>query len=285
MNIIIDMRKTLAIDIGGTNTRLAVVNESFQIEQCVIKPTVCNDKEKFMQNIIDGIHELNLEGVEAIGAGVPGVVDREKGIILNLPNVHVENINFAEILKKETGLKTYLRNDAEVACLAEAYAPNAKKFSRIFFITISTGLGGALCIDKKIQDYVTEVGHTVANFGDFYEEFSIVAGSRFPIFAKHLKEPDLTPKTMFEKTRKKDKKYQQFTVKWLQILNQFIRLMINSYEPELVVVTGGFMNDKDVFFKQIKKAHRDVKIKETYFGTNSGLIGAGLYALKGVENE
>lgn len=273
------MKKALAIDIGGTNTRLAVVNESFQIEQCVIKPTICHDKDKFMQNIIDGIRELNLKDVCCIGAGVPGVVDRKKGVILELPNVHVQDIEFAKILKKETGLETYLRNDAEVACLAEAYAPKAKKFSRVFFITISTGLGGALCVDKVIQDYVTEVGHTIAKFDDLYEEFSIVAGSRFPVFARYFCEPDLTPQKMFEMTRQKNEKYQQFTVKWLQILNKFIRLMIDSYHPELVVFTGGFMNDKDVFFSQIKKAHKDVKIKETYYGKNSGLIGAALYAL------
>lgn len=273
------MRKALAIDIGGTNTRLAVVNDSFQIEQVVIKPTICDDKALFMKNIVDGIKELKLDGVEIIGAGVPGVVNRESGIILDLPNVRVKNIEFAKILKKETGLNTYLRNDAEVACLAEAYAKQAKKYSRIFFITISTGLGGALCVDKVIQDYVTEVGHTVANFGGYFEEFSILAGSRFPVFASHIGEPDLTPKIMFEKTRQKVEKYQQFTVKWLEIVNKFVRLMINSYHPELIVFTGGFMNDKDVFFHEIKKANKDVKIKETFFGTNSGLIGAGLYAL------
>ena len=279
------MRKALAIDIGGTNTRLAVVNDSFQIEQCVIKPTICHDKDKFMKNIIEGIKELNLKDVDSIGAGVPGVVDREKGVILDLPNVHVQDIKFSEILKKETGLETYLRNDAEVACLAEAYAPKSKKYSRVFFITISTGLGGALCVDKVIQDYVTEVGHTIAKFDDLYEEFSIVAGSRFPVFAKFVGEPELTPQVMFKKTREKDKKYQQFTVKWLQIVNKFIRLMIDSYHPELVVFTGGFMNDKDVFFPQIKKAHKDVKIKETYYGKNSGLIGAGLYALISSQKE
>ena len=273
------MRKALAIDIGGTNTRLAVVSESFEIEQVIIKPTICDDKDKFMQNILDAVRELNLEGVESIGAGVPGVVDREKGIILDLPNVHVKDIKFAEILEKETGLKTYLRNDAEVACIAEAFSPKAKKYSRVFFITISTGLGGAFCVDKKVQDYVTEVGHTVANMDGFFEEYSILAGSKFPTFAKHFGEPNLTPRIMFEKTRQKDKKYQQFTDKWVQILNQFVDLMINSYQPELIVFTGGFMNDKDVFFSQIKKAHKGVKIRETYFGTKAGLIGAGLFAL------
>lgn len=279
------MKKVLGIDIGGTNTRVAIVNERFQIEQCVIKPTICNNKEKFMANIVSAIKELNLDGVLAIGAGVPGVVDRKKGIILDLPNVHVKDIPFADILKKETGLDTFLRNDAEVACLAEAYSPKFKKYSRVFFITISTGLGGALCVDQTIQDYITEVGHTVSKFDDYYEEFSIIAGSRFSVFASHLNEPDLTPKIMFEKTRQNIKKYQQFTDKWIEILNKFVRLMIDSYHPEIIVFTGGFMKDKDVFFKQVKQANKDVKIRETYFKTNAGLIGAGLYALKSLEME
>lgn len=274
------MRKALAIDIGGTNTRLAVVNDSFQIEQCVIKPTVCYDKEKFMKNILDGIDELDLTGVEAIGAGVPGVVDRENGIILDLPNVHVKDIEFAKILEQKTGLNVYLRNDAEVACLAEAYSKIGKKSSRVFFVTISTGLGGALCVEKEIQDYVTEVGHTLSDFEGKLEEFSILTGSRFPVFASRIGKPDLTPKMMFEKARQKDKKYQQFLDKWLQFMDKFLDLMIDSYHPEIIVFTGGFMKDKDVFFKLIKNHHRNTKIKETYFKTNSGLIGAGLYALK-----
>lgn len=277
------MRKALAIDIGGTNTRLAVVNDSFEIEQCVIKPTICDDKEKFMQNIIDGIHEIDLKEVDTIGAGVPGVVDREKGIILDLPNVRVKDIKFAEILKKETGLDTYLRNDAEVACLAEALSPKGKKYSRVFFITISTGLGGALCVDQVIQDYVTEVGHTLAKFEGTIQEYSIVTGAKFPIFAGLIGEPNLTPKMMFEKARQKDKKYQQLLDKWLQFLNDFIRLMKDSYEPELIVITGGFMKDKDMFFRQLKKLNKDVKFKETYFGTNAGLIGAGLYAINSMK--
>ena len=273
------MNRALAIDIGGTNTRLAIVNDSFEIEQCVIKPTICSDKSKFMENIISGIRELNLDGVSCVGAGVPGVVDREKGTIIELPNVHVSDINFSQIIEKETGLKVYLRNDAEVACLAEALSKKAKKYSRVFFVTISTGLGGSLCVDQEIQDYVTEVGHTLSKFENSIEEFSILAGSRFPVFAKLVGEPNLTPKMMFSKARQREKKHQQFLDKWLQFMNKFIRLMIDSYQPEIIVFTGGFMNDQDVFFSQIKKAHKDVKIRPTFFGTNSGLIGAGLYAL------
>jgi len=273
------MRKALAIDIGGTNTRLAVVNEAQEIEQVIIKPTITKNKKKFMDNIIEGIREINLDGVEAIGAGVPGVVNRETGTIVDLPNVFVKDIPFCEILEKETGLKTFLRNDAEVACLGESYSKLAKKYSSVFFITISTGLGGALCIDHECQDYVTEVGHTLTEFKGQIVEYSILAGIMFPDFAKLVGEPKLAPKDLFENCRKKSKKHQQILVEWEYLLNKYIRLMIDSYHPEIIVMTGGFMHDKDVFLKDIQKANKDVKIKECYFGTKAGLIGAGLFAL------
>ena len=274
------MKKVLAIDIGGTNTRLAIVNEKLEIEDCIFKPTLKHDKEKFVQNILDGIHELDVSNVESIGAGVPGVVDREKGVILDLPNVFVKDIPIRDILYKETGLETYLRNDAEVACLAEACSPLGKKYSRVFFITISTGLGGSLCVDQEIQDYVTEVGHTLTKYKNKYVEFSILAGIKFKEFAALNGEPDLTPQMLFEGVRSKSKKHQQIYHEWLQFLNNFLRLMIDSYHPELMVFTGGFINDKDIFLNDVKKLNKDVKIKETYFGTNAGLIGAAVYAFQ-----
>ncbi|MGN6893517.1 ROK family protein, partial [Neisseria sp. P0015.S009] len=86
------------------------------------------------------------------GIGVPGVVDHKKGVIKVLPNLRVKDIEIAKILKQEFRLPVFLRNDAEIACLGEAYAGAGKKFERVFFITVSTGLGGAFCVNKEIQD-------------------------------------------------------------------------------------------------------------------------------------
>ena len=174
---------------------------------------------------------------------------------------------------------TYVLVPLKIDFMDEAYSPLGRKYSRVFFITISTGLGGSFCVDKTVQDYVTEVGHTLAKFEGTIQEYSILTGAKFSIFAELVGDKNLTPKSMFEGARQKDKKYQQFLDKWLQFLNNFVQLMKDSYCPEIIVFTGGFMKDKDMFLKRIKKLNKDVKIKETYFGTNAGLIGAGLYAI------
>jgi len=274
------MRKALAIDIGGTNTRLALVNEHSEIEQILIKPTVCHDKDKFMQNILDGIAEFDLSNIIAIGAGVPGVVNRETGEIIDLPNVFVKNIPFKKLIEDRFHKPVYIRNDAEVACFGESLSPLGKKYERVLFITISTGLGVSLCVNQEIQDYVTEVGHTLTFYKDGYHEYSILTGIHFPIFTKLNGFGEISAKEFFSKINEKEDKYLPILDEWINFTNKFLDLMINSYAPELIVFTGGLMNNKDLYFSRFKEAHQNVRMEECFFKTNAGLIGAGRFALK-----
>lgn len=275
----VGMKKALALDIGGTNTRLAIVNEKNEIERILIKPTICSDKNLFMQNIMDCISEFNLDDVVAIGAGVPGVVDREKGEIIDLPNVFVKDIPFKKIIEEKFHKQVFLRNDAEVACLGEALSPLGKKYQRVLFITISTGLGVSLCVDQEIQNYVTEVGHTLTYYKDNYYEYSILAGIKFPIFAELNGIGKISPKEFFSNIQTKTE-YQKVLKEWISFANNFLDLMINSYRPELIVFTGGLMNNKDLFLSEFKAAHPEVRMEECYFKTNAGLVGAGRLALQ-----
>ena len=274
------MKKVLAFDIGGTNTRLALINSRFEVEKDLVTPTPAGSKEKFMENCIEMIKQFPLEDVVAIGAGVPGVVNPETGKIIVLPNVHIGDIDFGEILKKEFNLPVYLRNDAQVACLGEAYLGAGKKFDRVFFVTISTGLGGALCVDKKIQDYVTEVGHTLFNWKGQMIEFETIGGCNIEKFAKMNGKNIKSAKEMFESARYEERDGVELLNEWVKVLNQYIKLMSDSYQPDIMVFTGGLMKAKDMFFDRIRSDNPNVLIKECYFSEGAGLMGAGVYALQ-----
>lgn len=274
------MKKVLSFDIGGTNTRLALINERFEIEKELVTPTPSHDAEKFVENCLKMIEEFPLENVIGIGAGVPGVVDREKGIILDLPNVFVKDINFAEKIYEKFHLPLYLRNDAEVACLGEAYLGEGKGYERVVFITISTGLGGALCVDQKCQDYVTEVGHTLFPYKNGYYEYSIISGIEIPNFAKLHGMNFTSARGLFEAYKNGDKNALFLRDEWISVLNKFVRLMNDSYSPDIIVMTGGFMKNKEVFFPQIIEENPDILIKECKFSDKAGLMGAAVYALQ-----
>ena len=272
------MKKVLAFDIGGTNTRLALINEKFEIEKVEIKDTPHHSKEKFMETVFALVDSFPLEDVVAFGAGVPGVVDTKTAKIITLPNVGIADIEFSKLLKEKYHLDVYLRNDAQMACLAEALLGKGKDYERVFFVTISTGLGGSLCVNGEIQDYLTEVGHTLFKYKDSYQEFEIAAGANIAKLAK-LNNVDITSaKNMFDKVKAGDKDGLRFFEEWKSIIKQYFVLMNDSYCPDVFVVTGGFMKSKDLFFEEIKQCVEGTPIVECSFDQQAGLMGSALYA-------
>ena len=274
------MNKVLAFDIGGTNMRLALVNENFEIEKCVIKPTPVNDKEAFLKQALSIVDEFPLDNVIAMGAGVPGVVDPKTGKIIILPNVGISDIEFGKIIKEKYNLDSYLRNDAQMACIAEAALGRGKEFERVFFVTISTGLGGSLCVNEEIQDYLTEVGHTLFRYKDGYQEFEIAGGHNIAKLAKLNNSPIKSGKELFEKVEAGDKDAINLLNEWKYIIKSYFKLMNDSYCPDIFVVTGGFMKAKKWFFDDLKASFPDVRIEECHFNEQAGLIGSAVYAFQ-----
>ena len=274
------MKKVLAFDIGGTNTRLALINENFEIEKVEIKDTPHNSKEKFMETVFELVDAFPLEDVVAFGAGVPGVVDTKSAKIITLPNVGISDIEFGKLLKEKYHLDVYLRNDAQMACLAEATLGKGKDYGRVFFVTISTGLGGSLCVNGEIQDYLTEVGHTLFKYKDSYQEFEIAAGANIAKLAKLNNVNISSAKEMFDKVKAKDEEGLRFFEEWKNIIKQYFVLMNDSYCPDVFVVTGGFMKSKAYFFDEIKQCVDGTPIVECSFDQQAGLMGSALYAIK-----
>lgn len=280
------MKKVLAFDIGGTNTRLALVNENYEVEKDLIYPTVSGSVDDFLALIKKIVIDLdvNLSEVCAVGAGVPGVVNKETGYIYDLPNVHIKDIDLGAFLKKEFNLPLFLRNDAEVACLAEATLGAGKKYDRVFFITISTGVGGSLCVDKEIQDYITEIGHTHYFYhGEYYEFEHIASGTGIVKLAALNGLTIKNARELFELVTKKDEKATYVYKEWLTLLSDFITMVQNSYLPDIITFTGGVMKSKDLFFESLQELCPESNMVECHFSQGAGLMGAAVLAMQHIK--
>lgn len=276
------MKKVLAFDCGGTNTRLALVNENYEFEKVLVTPTIIDDEKAWVKNIVSMVEKFPLENVVAISLGVPGVCDRENGIILEMSNIHIFNIKIRQILKEKFNLPVFIRNDAEVACLGEAHLGAGKDFSRVFFITISTGLGGALCVDGFNQDYITEIGHTAYLYKGHVSEYEkLVSGLNINNLAKINGFPKiLDAKQMFQGVRDKNPDCLAVFKEWLFVLGEFIDLVNNSYKPDVICVTGGLTKSKDLFLKKLASTHKESIITECKFSEEAGLIGAAVFGFQ-----
>jgi glucokinase len=134
----------IGVDIGGTSLRAAVVDENGKItdrtETVNRKDLTPTENLKPLADFINA-HKENAAG---IGIGCPGPLDPFDGRILNAPNLPGwENFKVTDYFEDQTGLHTELTNDANAAGLAEALAGAGKGQDSVYFLTVSTGVGGA----------------------------------------------------------------------------------------------------------------------------------------------
>ncbi len=149
----------LAIDVGGTKTLVGVYSESGELLSKT-KIETNHDYDAFIESIKNALPDTKYDIKKCI-VGIPGLVNREKGIVYALGNLPwKDKVIAADLSSALGGVKVLLENDARLAGLAEASALNSPAKS-VLYLTISTGIGGALIVDKKIvkelQD--TEMGH------------------------------------------------------------------------------------------------------------------------------
>lgn len=149
----------LAIDIGGTKTLIGLYSESGELADKA-KLQTSHDYDEFIDSI--KYHKLDTKyDIKKCVVGVPGLLDRKKGIVHALGNLPWRDKPMRDDISQIIGnADVMIENDARLAGLAEAIALDSPR-SRVLYLTVSTGIGGALIVDKKIvkelQD--TEVGH------------------------------------------------------------------------------------------------------------------------------
>ncbi|MFV0381032.1 MAG: ROK family protein [Breznakia sp.] len=160
------MKYAIGIDIGGTNTRVALIDETYRLLERVQFATDTKQPEITLKKITDTVASFDKD-IVGIGLSCPGPLDLLHGVVLDTPNLHGawRNFKIVEVLSKLSGLPVFLENDANLACLAEATIGQGKDVRYVQFLTISTGLGSGLVIDKQIfqgaHGYANEVANVI----------------------------------------------------------------------------------------------------------------------------
>lgn len=162
------MKTVIGIDLGGTNVRVAKITEDGEVLQEIKSPSYgMEGPEKVTHNIISLVKRIDdYQSCVGIGIGVPGPVDTVNRVMKLSSNLKgFVDYPLAAKLEEATGLPTYMDNDANVAGLAEARVGAGKLYPIVYYVTISTGIGGALCVDGKVisgrKGYAGEVGNLI----------------------------------------------------------------------------------------------------------------------------
>lgn len=163
-------RFAIGVDLGGTNLRVAAVNENGGLfDHLSLETQVEKGREDVVNRLTSGILELvnrwkDRYPLAGIGVGIPGIIKLKEGILLASPNLPGwENFNIRAQIARRLNSPFFLENDANAAALGEKWIGSGKNVNHLCFLTMGTGIGGGLIFDGKIWHGVSgmaaELGH------------------------------------------------------------------------------------------------------------------------------
>ena len=275
-SFLIKMKEVIAIDIGGTRTRVAVVKQGKILKIKSINTP--KDKKTFLKELKQIISSLINQRIKGIGISIAGAID-SSGKIIDSPNVlATNNLNLKKELRKFRK-KVAIENDANCVALAESkYGVKKKNF---IILTLGTGIGGGVIINGKLfkgQGLGGELGHIIINNGKQLEE--LIASKALARLTKKYLGKSLS---IYEFSKYINKpKAKPILNELSKYTAQGIASLIDIFDPEIVVLAGGMRKFGNNFLnqtkKQVPKYHfipRKTPIKWSSL-SHPGIIGASL---------
>ncbi|PID67280.1 MAG: glucokinase [Fusobacteriales bacterium] len=276
----------IGIDLGGTNTKIGIVNKEGNIlKSQIIKTFSEAGVEETIKRIWESVKkiaqevEIEISEIKGIGVGIPGPVVNQS-IVTFFANFNWErNINLKEKFETLTGIKTRIENDANIIAQGEAIFGIAKGYSSSITVAVGTGIGGGIFIDGKLISGMSgvggEVGHiklvkdgklcgcgqkgcfeAYASSKSLEEEalLRIKTNKNNLLYEKRKENLELLEtKDIFECANKGDKFSQDLIEYESDYLAMGIGNLLNILNPEIIVLSGGISLAKDNILIPLKE--------------------------------
>lgn len=297
----------IGIDLGGTAIKGGVVGSDGAITEFMTVPTNRESGyDKVVVKLEAMIRELSKKSglPEVVGIGIPGIISGNGEMIISCPNLGWQNKTLKADLQERLNISIKLINDATAAAVGEFYFGSAKGKKNVVLLTLGTGVGGGIIINKQIitgaHGVASEIGHMIVgkNFYDCgcgkngcletfssitalieYVKMSIREGDNSSL--KQTKE--INGKLIFEAAQKHD----ALAVKAIDRMCYYLGIAISNLndilDPELFVIGGGlsqagdFLLDKIIAATENQLTYRGYAKPEIVLatlGNDAGIIGA-----------
>ena len=301
----------VGIDFGGTAVKIGalpdILTEGGE-EPIVLETATYGSVDDLISAIAASVADLRRQHEEiiAVGCGVPGLVDFERGYVHTLTNVPGWNdIALREILEQETGLPVIVDNDANCMAYAEWRYGAALGCSNVVALTLGTGIGGGLIIDGKLYRGASFAAGEIGQMSIDYQgrpgpyglsgilegymgnrQISELAATR--LHDRALPTGGWTPKAVADLAAQGDPAACHI---WLEVADWLGSLLASTawlLNPDAFVIGGGVANAADLLFKPLEQKIRDsvsgvisdgLRILPAHFGNEAGIVGSAAQAI------
>ena len=306
----------IGVDVGGTSIKGGAINDKGQVlDEFVLGIDRLAKPEVTFSELADAINEFIKEHhyeekISGVGLGIPGLIDKETGIVASSPNMPLWlNFNIKEFLSSRLGLPIKIVNDASAAALGEARFGSGKEFNYLVMFTLGTGVGGGIVFNKQLIDgnksQGAQLGHSIivlngrkCNCGrrgclEAYASATALSNQtrimmrQYPNSLLHecAKEVGkINAKVAFMAARRGDEAGMKLVTEYVMYLSEGILNYCNIFRPDVVVLSGGVANEGDYLINRVRdyierrdygyKNSPKVVIKQAELGYDAGKIGA-----------
>ena len=308
----------IGVDVGGTNLVAGLVDENGVILDKVSRPLdkTMNDRELCAELADLSLTICTVCGkqpgeIKAVGVGIPGLVDNDRGEVVKTTNMAFGHTPFRELFQQKWHIPVYLGNDANCAAIGEYCAGAAKGCDPAVIVTLGTGVGGGLVCNGKLftgfAGSAMEVGHMIVhpqgvhcpcgNDG-CWEQY----GSASAIIRLTREEMRRNPdsllwklcegdeanaegRTAFDAASRGDESAEKVLEEYRKGLSLGLINLVNIIQPQVICLGGGVSNAPDALLLEPLRElvlagtydkNNPTKLVKASLGNDAGVVGAAM---------
>lgn len=292
----------IGVDVGGTKIGAGLVNSSGRVLQKAKLPSRAKmGREATLANLQLAIKTVWRPGVRGIGVGFAGAIDHRRGVVVESPHFSrsFRSVPVRALLARSFGVPVAVDNDAHCFALAEALRGAGRKYRAVVGLTLGTGIGGGIVIDKKLfrgrNNSSGEIGHTTiasegrCECGRVGHFESLVSGSALVrLYQKATGR--LLGSTEIEALARSPGTARNILQQMGEMFGVGLANIAAALNPDIIVVGGGFAGVKALWgparaeFRRVVhfSTLRDTPIVPAKLGEDASIIGATLLLNDGV---
>lgn len=299
-------QRAIGVDVGGTKILAGVVDRDGHVARRVERSTPVSSQEELLAELDATLDSLRDETVVAIGFGLPSTIDQRSGRAVSSVHIPLADLDFRDRMEQRFGLPVALDNDGNTAAIAEWKLGAGRGTSHMVLLTLGTGIGGGLILDgRPYRGSIgagAELGHMVLAYdgvpcGDgctgrgHFE--ALVSGAAADDAARRRFGAESDARDLVLAARDGDEAASEDLAEIGRRLGAGIGSLVNIFNPEVVVVGGGFAAAGDLLLaparetlarEGLRPARDLVRIEWAKLGHEAGMVGAGLVAFEALDS-
>jgi glucokinase len=290
----------IGLDVGGTKILSGLVDRDGRVLREHEVPSPDGSEEGVLAALDGAVDALLDESVAAIGYGIPANLERGTGRILRAVNLPLDDVDLVSRSRERFGLPAAIENDAGAATLAEWRLGAGRGTQDLVLLTLGTGVGGGIVIAGRLFRGWAELGHIViqeggaeCSCGGRGHLEALASGTAGDRLAQELYGPEADAHALVSRAKGGDERAREALARIGRSLGAGIASLVNVFDPELVVVGGGFgAAAGDLVLdpareaarrEAIAPANRTLRVVPAELGSDAGLVGAGLVAFEALD--